>query len=253
MFSLSQGLIATVVFTVAGAVMTVVGYRETVKVRKANVISAAVPSFISLLLGNMKTGMVLSKAIAIVAESTHFKYITPFLTAASERIKKGQSVGESLEMVAQELHNDLFDQVTSVISKVEETGGDITGILEKVSLYVEASVKATSRRSTDMASYAAVTFISFAVLLFTLLLAVVMIFPKLASASTVGVSAFGISAGGLNMITWAFFAVSVTYSVSNGLISGVFVNGSVRGGAFYAGLLTASTAILFFVLTGGKV
>lgn len=253
MLSLSPGLIATIIFAVAGVGMTVVGYREMLKVRKANIISAAVPSFISLLLGNMKTGMVLSRAVAIVAESTHSRYITPFLTAASERIKKGQSVGESLGMVAQELHNDLFDQVTSVISKVEETGGDITGILEKVGMYVEASVKATTRRTTDMASYATVTFISFAVLLFTLLLAVVMIFPKLTAASTVGASAFGMSASGLNMITWAFFAVSVTYSVSNGLIAGVFVNGSVRGGAFYAGLLMMSTAILFFALTGGKV
>lgn len=260
MFSVSIGVLVTMVFMVAGIVLTVIGYREMAKVRKAKVIADAVPSFISILLANMKTGMVLARAIEVTADNTHFEYVTPLLVGASAKIKKGQSVGEALNDVARELHNSLFDQVTSVISKVEETGGDITGILEKVSMYVEANVKASARRSSDLASYAMVTFISFAVLLFTLLLAVVLIFPKLGVASSVGsgsalggISAFGISPAGLSLVTWAFFAVSVTYSIGNGLISGVFLNGSLKGGSFYGGLLTIGTAVLFFVLTGGKI
>ena len=231
--------------------------RKEIQVRKANSISKSVPRFVSSLMENMKTGQILSEAVIMVAKDSHSKHLAPLLTVAAERIKKGMPVSNALDIMAQQLNNSLFSHVASVISKVEESGGNVTEILEKMEQYVNGSVKASSRRISDMSSYAMVTFISFGVLLFTLLLAVGMIFPKLSIASSVTAissstsAPFGISAGGVHIITWAFFAISMIYAVGNGLISGIFTSGNVKAGSFYAGLLLIATAISFFIVSGG--
>lgn len=249
--SFSPGLIATIGSIAAGIILLFMGFKAMMQVKRVNSISKSVPSFVSSLMGQMRTGLVLSEAVILIAKDTYFKHLSPLLKVAAERIKKGMPVSTALDIMARQLDNSLFFHVASVISKVEESGGNVTGILEKMEQYVNGSVKASSKRATDMSSYAMVTFISFGVLLFTLLLAVGMIFPRLSAASSIKVASFGVSLGGIQIITWAFFAVSITYAIGNGLISGVFTSGSVKAGSFYAGFLLILTAISFFVVSGG--
>lgn len=249
----SFAFMLTVSLSIAGVIMMAIGYKEILKVKRANAISKSVPGFISTLIETMKTGQVLSRAIIIVSTSTNIKYISPLLKIAAERIKKGMSVGKALDIMARDLGNDLFTHVASVVSKIEETGGDVTEILRKLSDFVEATVKASTRRSSDMASYATVLFISFGVMLFTLLLAVVMIFPKLMAASAIKASTFGISATALTLVTWSFFIVAEVYSATNGLNAGIFLSGNAKAGFFYGGILAAATAVVFYVFSGGVV
>ncbi|MEM3192140.1 MAG: type II secretion system F family protein [Candidatus Parvarchaeota archaeon] len=259
MMRISLGLETTIAIAIISIALMLIGYRQMVEVKRINNISLLIPAFTSSLLEAMKTGLVLSEAIVLVADSTSFEYITPLLRVAASKIKKGMSVAEALGEMARKLRNPLFSHVVSVISKIEETGGDVTGILEKVEQYVEGNVKASYRRSTDMNSYAMVSFISFGVLMFTLMIAVMLIFPKLTIASTIapgGLSIagnFGTSISGIHLVTWSFYIVSIIYAYGNGLISGIFLNGSVRAGLFYAGILAAVTALAFYVASGGLV
>lgn len=258
--SMGIGLYTTIASVVVGAILSYIGYVELKDVKRINSISKTVPKFVSMVVETMKTGMVLSRAIIMISENNSFKYLSPLLKTAAERVKKGMSVSDALTIMAKELDNPLFSHVTSVISKVEESGGNVTGILEKMEAYAQGTVKATTKRAADMGAYTMVMFISFGVMVFTLLLAVATIFPRLAAMSGVGSGlsgigglSMGISASGINLVVWAFFAVGMIYSVANGSISGIFTGGSIKAGLLYVGLLMTLTAIAFFVASGGAV
>lgn len=247
------------VITLGGCVgMMVFGYLGLLGVRKRNAISKAVPQFISQLVESLKTGMILSRALILIAETNESKEFGSALKSAASKIKKGMPVSRALDGMAVKLDNSLFTQVSSVISNVEETGGNVTTILGKLQDFMTTNIRMSTTRLTAMATYAMVVFINSVVLTIVLLLGVHSVFPPLTNGGGVGALtggnlSFGMSQSEAFILSLAFFITAFAYAAGNGIIAGVFTHASPKAGLLYGGVLAAVTTILFFMFSGGMI
>jgi len=150
-------------------------------------LEARFPDFVRYLVGAIRSGMPVSKAIIYVSE-TDFGDLTPYVKKLANQAEWSIPVHRALMIFANDTKNPVIKRAIATVIEAERSGGNIEDVLETVTQSVIEIKKMKQRRKTSIHSQVLQSYVIYAVFLIVMIVVQNLVVPYVmnltASAAT---------------------------------------------------------------------
>ncbi|MFH1315888.1 MAG: type II secretion system F family protein [Candidatus Woesearchaeota archaeon] len=134
------------------------------------------PEFVRNLVGVVKSGMPIAKAIQHVAE-TDYGYLTPYIRKLSYKIEWGIPVHKALLSFAESTENNIIKRAISTVIEAELSGGNLEDVLDSITDSLFSIKKIKDKRKAAMHTQIVQNYIIFFVFLGVMIVIQNMLIP----------------------------------------------------------------------------
>lgn len=206
-------------------------------------------------------GLTLTEALTTVSRNTSGR-LGDELEKVSNDIQWNYNVNAALIAFANRLRVPVLTRTVKLITKANESSGDIEDVLEVAATDVMKRYRLDKERKQQMMMYTVVVLISFTVYLFVIVLLDVTFlarFAEIGSAGGGGGGAGGQSGGGalnfsglpIGEIRLGFFHSCIVQSLGSGLLAGQLGSNNVKNGMKFSVILMILSTIIFYAVVSG--
>lgn len=226
-----------------------------IQTRRNNRMMSRLPEALKQLASANSIGLTLTEALTTVSKNTSGR-LGDELEKVSNDIQWNYNVNAALVGLANRLRVPVLTRTVKLITKANESSGDIEDVLEVAAKDVNKRHLLKKERQQQMMMYTVVVLISFTVYLFVIVLLDVTFLSRFAEMSTAGGDGGGgggqggLSFSGLpiDQIRMAFFHSAVIQSLGSGLLAGQLGSNEVKNGMkFSIALLILSTVVFYAI------
>ncbi len=246
--------------------------------RRQKELESMFPEFVRNLVGAVKSGMPVGRAIVYVSK-TDYGALTPFVVKLANQVEWAIPVHKALLNFANETKNGVIKRSIATVIEAEVSGGNIEDVLETVTNSVIEIKKIKMARRTSIHSQLVQSYIIFIVFLGVMIVIQNLLIPYIADIETKNIGGGGMEGtasiamssaalGGavrtiqidysslgafigtfgawLTSIRGVFLMLSLIQALFAGLVLGKLAEGDIRSGVKHS-LILMTTA--FFVVT----
>ena len=246
-----------------------------VSARRQKELESMFPEFVRNLVGSVKSGMPISKAIIYVSK-TDYGALTPFVVKLANQVEWAIPVHKALTNFANETKNGVIKRSIATVIEAEISGGNIEDVLETVTNSVIEIKKIKLARKAGIHSQLVQSYIIFMVFLGVMIVIQNLLIPYIAGMESKNIE--GVSEGGmaltssalggairpieidysslgafigtlgawLTSIRGVFLALALIQACFAGLVLGKLAEGDIKSGAKHSLILMT---VAFFVIT----
>jgi len=209
--------------------------------------------FVRSLVESVKSGISIPKSIQHVAKKD-FSSLNPYILKLASQIELGIPTRKALATFAADTRNSTIKRSVSIIVEAEQSGGDITDILESVVQSVINVKKIKEERKSSTYSQVVQGYIVFYIFITIMLVLQLWLFPKLAGISGTlqeGLRGGLITRGGtaFNMDK-IFFSLIMIQGFFAGIMVGKFSEGTLKSGLIHSLVLMTTAALIITTVKG---
>ena len=208
------------------------------------------------LVASINSGIPIPRAILNVGLS-EYKSLTPYIRKLSYQIEWGIPINEALKIFARDTGNKIISRSISIIIEAEESGGDISSVLESVSESVQIIKKMRAERKSTAFSQIIQGYIVFFIFISIMLVLQTKLFSQISALGqqfrTAGFSVGGLVAGTGESISLdtPFFLLVIVQGFFTGLMIGKFSEGSLKSGLFHSLVIVVLSVLIITTVKGG--
>jgi len=209
-------------------------------------------------------GLTLTEALTTVSRNTSGR-LGDELEKVSNDIQWNYNVNAALIAFANRLRVPVLTRTIKLITKANESSGDIEDVLEVAATDVMKRYRLDKERKQQMMMYTVVVLISFTVYLFVIVLLDVTFlarFAEIGSSGGAGGGASGAGGGGgggalnfsglpIGQIRLGFFHSAIVQSLGSGLLAGQLGSNNVKNGMKFSVILMILSTIIFYAVVSG--
>lgn len=246
-----------------------------VNARKQKELESLFPEFVRNLVGSVKSGMPVSKAIVYVSK-TDYGALTPYVVKLANQVEWSIPVHKALLNFANETKNGVIKRSIATVIEAEISGGNIEDVLETVTNSVIEIKKIKLARKAGIHSQLVQSYIIFIVFLGVMIVIQNLLIPYIADIESrniegvteVGMALTSSALGGairtvqidfssvgafigtlgawLTSIRGVFLMLALIQALFAGLVLGKMAEGDIKSGAKHSLILMT---LAFFVIT----
>lgn len=219
-----------------------------VELQRQKNLEARFPDFVRYLVGAIKSGMPISKAIAHVSK-TNFGDLTPYVKKLANQVEWAIPIHKSLLIFAHDTKNPVIKRAIATVIEAEQAGGNIEDVLETVTESVINIKKIKDRRKAGIHGQVIQSYVIFIVFLVVMIIVQNLVVPYVSSLSTPVSSAA--TEGIINPLGGIIEKIAIDYTSFSGFIGtmgqwflslrGVFLMISLIQG-FFTGMVIGKLA-----------
>jgi flagellar protein FlaJ len=246
-----------------------------VNARRQKELESMFPEFVRNLVGSVKSGMPVGKAIVYVSK-TDYGALTPHVIKLANQVEWAIPVHKALTNFANETKNGVIKRSIATVIEAEISGGNIEDVLETVTNSVIEIKKIKLARKAGIHAQLVQSYIIFMVFLGVMIVIQNLLIPYIADIEAKNIE--GVTEGGMTLTTAAlggairtiqidysslgafigtlgawltsirgvFLALALIQACFAGLVLGKLAEGDIRSGAKHSLILMT---IAFFVIT----
>ncbi|MFC1755073.1 type II secretion system F family protein [Thermoproteota archaeon] len=174
------------------------------------------PDFVRYLVGAIKSGMPMSKAILHVSK-TDFSDLSPYVKKLANQVEWSIPLHKALMIFAYDTKNAVIKRAIATVIEAEQAGGNIEDVLETVTNSVINIKKIKDRRKASIHSQVIQSYVIFGVFLVIMIIVQNLVVPYV---SSLGTPATGDATEGIiNPIGGIVEKIDFDYSSFDGFIS----------------------------------
>jgi len=243
--------------------------------RQQKEIESMFPEFVRNLVGSVKSGMPVSKAIIYVSKSD-YGALTPFVVKLANQVEWAIPVHKALLNFANETKNGVIKRSVATVIEAEMSGGNMEDVLETVTTSVIEIKKIKLERKASIHSQLVQSYVIFMVFLGVMIVIQNLLIPYIADIESKNIE--GVTEGGmaltssalggairtvqldytslgafigtfgawLTSIRGVFLMLALIQACFAGLVLGKMSEGDLRSGAKHSLILMT---VAFFVIT----
>lgn len=204
--------------------------------------------FTRTLVESVKSGVSIPRSIMNVA-SKDFGALTPYLKKLAHQIEWGIPTRKALITFSLDTENKVIKRAVSILVEAEQSGGDITDILESVVESVIAVKKMREERKASVYSQIVQGYIVFFIFIVIMLILQLWLFPKLGNLTLGGAGATGTSATPFDLDV-TFFSLIMIQGLFAGVMIGKFSEGTIKQGLLHSLILMTVAALIITTVKG---
>jgi flagellar protein FlaJ len=246
-----------------------------VNARKQKELESMFPEFVRNLVGSVKSGMPIGKAIVYVSK-TDYGALTPHVIKLANQVEWAIPVHKALTNFANETENGVIKRSIATVIEAEVSGGNIEDVLETVTTSVIEIKKIKLARKAGIHSQLVQSYIIFMVFLGVMIVIQNLLIPYIADIEAKNIE--GVTEGGMALTTSAlggairtvqidfsslgafigtmgawltsirgvFLVLALIQACFAGLVLGKLAEGDLKSGAKHSLILMT---VAFFVIT----
>ncbi|MBW2964049.1 type II secretion system F family protein [Candidatus Woesearchaeota archaeon] len=246
-----------------------------VNAKKQKDLEAMFPEFVRNLVGAVKSGMPVSKAIIYVSR-TDYGALTPYVVKLANQVEWAIPVHKALLNFANETKNGVIKRSVATVIEAEVSGGNIEDVLETVTTSVIEIKKIKLARKAGIHSQLVQSYVIFIVFLGVMIVIQNLLIPYIADVESKNIE--GVTEGGMALTTAAlggairpvqvdfsslgafiatvgawftsirgvFLMLAMIQACFAGLVLGKLAEGDLKSGAKHSLILMT---VAFFVIT----
>lgn len=205
-------------------------------------------------------GLTLTEALTTVSRNTSGR-LGGELEKVSNDIQWNYNVNAALISFANRLRVPVLTRTVKLITKANESSGDIEDVLEVAATDVMKRHRLDKERKQQMMMYTVVVLISFTVYLFVIVLLDVTFLARFAEIGGTGGGGSGGGGGGggalnfsglpIGQIRLGFFHSTIVQSLGSGLLAGQLGSNNVKNGMKFSVILMIISTIIFYAVVSG--
>lgn len=154
-----------------------------VEIQRQRNLESRFPDFVRYLVGAIKSGMPISKAVLHVSK-TDFGDLTPYVRKLANQIEWSIPIHKALLIFAYDTKNAVIKRAIATVIEAEQAGGNIEDVLETVTQSVVDIKKIKERRKAGIHSQVIQSYIIFFVFLIIMIIVQNLVVPYVSSLST---------------------------------------------------------------------
>src|SRR3989344_4546858 len=203
----------------------------------------------------VRTGVPIPKGILQVADKD-YGALTPYVKKLGNQIEWGMPMHNSLVVFADDTENKMIKRSISIIIEADESGGDISDILESVSTSVVNIKQMKEERRSTIFSQIVQGYIVYLLFIGIMIILQLVLFPKLTNITSSlegSASILGVSTGTEEKIDidLTIFLLLMIQGFFGGLAIGKFSEGNIKNGLINSLILMTLAALIITTAKGG--
>ncbi|MBI4154744.1 type II secretion system F family protein [Candidatus Woesearchaeota archaeon] len=208
------------------------------------------------LVASINSGIPIPRAILNVSTSDYGS-LTPYIKKLAYQIEWGIPINEALKTFANDTYNKVIARSVSIIIEAEESGGDISSVLESVSESVQIIKKMRAERKSTAFTQIVQGYIVFFIFISIMLVLQTKLFSQISflgqEFKTAGFSVGGLVSGTGQSIELdrPFFFLVLVQGIFTGIMIGKFSEGTLKNGFFHALIITIIAILIITTVKGG--
>jgi len=216
--------------------------------------------FIRSLVGTVKSGIPVPNAILHVADEDYGE-LSPYVKKLANQIEWGVPIHQALINFSDDTANSVIKRSVSIVIEADKSGGDISDILESVSMSVFNIKRLKEERKSSTHSQIVQGYIVFFIFIAIMLVMQVWLGPQLKSIGGSDVNfgdtgflpGFGGNAANEKPVDLdrVFFSLVVVQGFFTGIMIGKFSEGNIKQGLLHALILITSATLIITLVKGG--
>lgn len=203
-------------------------------------------------------GLTLTEALTTVSRNTSGQ-LGGELEKVSNDIQWNYNVNSALIAFANRLRVPVLTRTVKLITKANESSGDIEDVLEVAATDVMKRYRLDRERKQQMMMYTVVVLISFTVYLFVIVMLDVTFLARFAEIGGTGGGSSGGGGGGalnfsglpIGQIRLGFFHSTIVQSLGSGLLAGQLGSNSPKNGMKFSVILIIVSTLVFYGVVSG--
>ncbi len=213
------------------------------EVRKIGQIEDQVPEFLKRLASINGTGILLTDAIAITAQSNMGR-LKPEIKRMVQDLRWNSNMVNALKRFESRIRTNLTRRSISLIAQASESTGNIHEVISVVAEDSDVQKNLKKERSAEMFIYVFIIFVTFCVFLVIVYVLAAFFLPALDGSSNPAMSMGGFDINEYNML---FFHAALLQGFGSGLVAGKMGSGSLPSGLKYSLAMMSFAYVLFIV------
>ncbi len=208
------------------------------------------------LVASINSGIPIPRAILNVCNSDYGP-LSPYVKKLAYQIEWGIPINEAFKIFAGDTQNKIVSRSISIIIEAEESGGDISSVLESVSESVQVIKKMRAERKSTAFSQIVQGYIVFFIFISIMLILQIKLFSQISNLGqqfrTAGFNIGGMvsGAGGGFELDKPFFLLVIVQGIFTGLMIGKFSEGSIKNGFIHSLIITIISVLIITTVKGG--
>jgi pilus assembly protein TadC len=242
-------VVCAIISIIVYAFISVKNYNRTKQIEKI------LPDFLQLTSANMRSGMMIDKAL-YMAVRPNFGVLSREIEIVAKKTITGADISDALREFSEKYDSETLKRSMNLLIEGMEYGGKVADLLNKIAWNLRESQLMRNEMAASVVNY--VIFISFTVLLaapflfglsYTLLNIIREIVPNISTNSASSMAMFSFSGVSITPEEFNIFVVvmlSITSAISSMIISTI-QKGDIKGGLKNTPIFVAVTITLYFV------
>ncbi len=218
------------------------------KQKRITSIETHFPGFLRDLAEFRRAGISLPQAVENASENDYGQ-LSPEVERMAMEMSWGNSFKQGMETLKDRVESDMIKRAVSILTAAQESGGDITSILETISADLQKLKELQEERKSKLSVYTATIYVIYLLLLFIIVMLAETLAPAIPKIQTAGQFLGG---GGSEISEKAFrellYHVSLIEAFFAGLISGKMGTGRITAGIKHSIILVSVTLGVFFFI-----
>lgn len=231
-------------FLIFGPIAALIYWKQ----KRITSIETHFPGFLRDLAEFRRAGISLPKAVENASENDYGQ-LSPEVERMAMEMSWGTSFKQGMEKLRDRIESDMLNRAVSILTAAQESGGDITSILETISEDLQKLKELQEERRSKLSVYTATIYVIYLLLLFIIVMLAETLAPAIPKIQTAGQFLGG---GGSEISEKAFrellYHVSLIEAFFAGLISGKMGTGRVSAGIKHSIVLVSITLGVFFFI-----
>jgi len=199
--------------------------------------------FTRTLVESVKSGVSIPQSIRNIAQKD-FGALTPHLQKLAHQIEWGIPTRKALIIFSTDTNNRVIKRSISILVEAEQSGGDISDVLESVVESVINIKKMREERKASIYSQVVQGYIVYFIFIIIMLVLQIWLFPKLGNLS-IG----GATPGDFNLNP-TFFGLIMIQGLFAGIMIGKFSEGTIKQGLLHSIILATTAALIITTVKG---
>ncbi|MBI1972946.1 type II secretion system F family protein [Candidatus Woesearchaeota archaeon] len=199
--------------------------------------------FARTLVESVKSGVSIPRSIMNIAQKD-FGALSPFLQKLAHQIEWGIPTRKALMTFSTDTNNRVIKRSVSILVEAEQSGGDISDVLESVVDSVINIKKMREERKASIYSQVVQGYIVYFIFIIIMLILQLWLFPKLGNLSIGG------STPGEFNLNPTFFSLIMIQGLFAGVMIGKFSEGTIKQGLLHSLILMTLAALIITTVKG---
>lgn len=199
--------------------------------------------FARTLVESVKSGVSIPRSIMNIAQKD-FGALSPYLKKLSHQIEWGIPTRKALLTFSTDTNNKVIKRSVSILVEAEQSGGDISNVLESVVESVINIKKMREERKASVYSQVIQGYIVYFIFIIIMLILQLWLFPKLGNLSVGG------NAPGEFNLNPTFFGLIMIQGFFAGIMIGKFSEGTIKQGLLHSLVLMTVAALIMTTVRG---
>ncbi len=199
--------------------------------------------FVRTLVESVKSGVSIPQSIHNIAQKD-FGALTSYLQKLAHQIEWGIPTRKALITFSTDTNNRVIKRSISILVEAEQSGGDISDVLESVVDSVINIKKMREERKASIYSQVVQGYIVYFIFIIIMLVLQLWLFPKLGNLS-IG----GAAPGDFNLNP-TFFGLIMIQGLFAGIMIGKFSEGTIKQGLLHSIILMTAAALIITTVKG---